>query len=215
MYTGMLHTHTLVVVIFLISILVKTFLLLINKRELFQKVRKKTLVPEMIIDTLMVITGVYLAFNSGLVQVGSWFWIKLIAVLAVIPISIIAFRKESKPLAVLGVLLVLYAYGISKTKSPTMNKKATLIAAETPAIQEGQDLVTQGKAIYLANCVVCHGENGEKGGSGSPMLTKSQLSTEEAIHRITNGKNAMPAYDGLLSEKQIDAVAQYVMTLKE
>lgn len=215
MYTGMLHTHTLVVVLFLLSILVKTVLLLSNKKELFQKVRKKTLVPEMIIDTLMVVTGVYLAFNSGLVQVGNWFWIKLIAVIAAIPVSIIAFRKESKPLAILGLLLVLYAYGISETKSASFNKKGTLVTASTDDFDASGDLLLQGESIYLNNCAVCHGNDGQKGLSGSPMLTESELGYEDIVNRIQKGKNAMPAYEGLLSEEQIDAVAQYVMTFQE
>ncbi len=215
MYTGMLHTHTLVVVLFLLSILVKTVLLLSNKKELFQKVRKKTLVPEMIIDTLMVVTGVYLALNSGLVQVGNWFWIKLIAVIAAIPISIIAFRKESKPLAVFGLLLVLYSYGISETKSAAFDKKGTLIAESTQTFDVKGSVMEQGESIYLDNCSVCHGTNGKKGLSGSPMLTESKLGYEDVVNRIQNGKNAMPAYEGLLSEEQIDAVAQYVMTFQE
>lgn len=215
MYTGMLHTHTLMVVLFLLSILVKTVLLLSNKKELFQKVRKKTLVPEMIIDTLMVITGVYLALNSGLVQVGNWFWIKLIVVIAAIPVSIIAFRKESKPLAILGLLLVLYAYGISETKSASFNKKGTLVAANTEEFNSSGDILQQGESIYLSNCAVCHGNDGQKGLSGAPMLTESELGYEDVVSRIQKGKNAMPAYEGLLSKAQIDAVAQYVLTFQE
>lgn len=215
MYTGLLHTHTLVVVLFLVSLLIKTVLLLANKKESLQKFRKKTLVPEMIIDTLMVVTGIVMAFNSGAIQMGNWFWIKMVAVLAAIPLSIVAFRKESKVLAVLGLVLVLYAYGISETKSATMNKAQALVGTSDDSIDESMPVLALGEAVYLANCAICHGNDGNKGHSGAKPLSSSQLSEEEVLHRIQKGKNAMPGYEGLLSEEKIKAVAAYVLSMRD
>lgn len=215
MFTGLMHTHVLVVVLFMLSLLIKTILLLLNRYNALEKFRKKTKVPEMIIDTLMLVTGIMLALQSGMVQVGNWFWIKLVAVLVALPLSIMAFRRNSKVLAVLGLVLVIYSYGVSETKSATMNKEATLISKETATLDENLPMVELGEAVYLQNCQVCHGINGEKGGSGSPMLTESELTPQEMEARIHNGKNAMPAYDGLLSDKKIEAVAAYVQTLHQ
>lgn len=71
-----------------------------------------------------------------------------------------------------------------------------------------------GKKIYSKNCVVCHGVYGDMGASGSFDLTKSELSTDEKIAVVTNGRNAMAAYKEVLSEAEIKAVAEYTNTLK-
>jgi mono/diheme cytochrome c family protein len=120
-----------------------------------------------------------------------------------------------KVLAVLSVILLVYAYGLSEVKNVTFDKAATLVDKMTPGVEEETNLMSAGSAIYHLNCTNCHGKDGEKMKSGSPKLTESKLSKEAMIDRIKNGKNAMPAYEGMLSERQIEAVAEYVGSLKE
>jgi mono/diheme cytochrome c family protein len=43
----------------------------------------------------------------------------------------------------------------------------------------------------------------------------SELSIEERITVITNGRNGMAAYKGILSEEQIKLVAEYTLTLHD
>jgi mono/diheme cytochrome c family protein len=50
--------------------------------------------------------------------------------------------------------------------------------------------------------------------SGSKDISMTQLSTEEQKALIRNGKNAMPGYKDL-SEEQLDAVVQYIATMKQ
>jgi len=76
---------------------------------------------------------------------------------------------------------------------------------------EGAGGAADGQAIYEANCARCHGPDGE-GGQG-PALgngeVEGHLSLDEQIDVITNGRNAMPAWEDSLSEEEIEAVATY------
>lgn len=72
-----------------------------------------------------------------------------------------------------------------------------------------------GKKIYKANCVTCHGMDGKLGINGSKDLTLCELDLEERIALITNGKGVMTAFSNLLSEEKIKAVAEYTLTLKK
>ena len=214
-FTGLLHIHLTFVILFLLSLLIKTALLLFNRHTALEKFRKKTLVLEMIIDTLLLVSGIALALQSGMVQMGNWFWIKMVCVFAAIPISIIAFRRGSKVLALLGLILVLYAYGIAETKSATMNTEATLIPSQTKQLNEDMPTLELGEAVYHQDCQVCHGVNGEKGKSGAPKLKESTMPVDQMVTQIKEGKKAMPGYEQYLSDAKIQAVAAYVKTLRE
>ena len=72
-----------------------------------------------------------------------------------------------------------------------------------------------GEKIYRQYCVTCHGLYGDMGASGAFDLTASQLSVEERVHVITNGRNLMTPFKSLLSEEKIKAVAEYTMTLAD
>ena len=206
MFTGMLHTHKLVVILFLLQYVIKTVLLFLNKTDALQTYSRKTRVPEMIVSTLFLLTGIYLAFNSG--DTGSWLWAKIAAVFISIPLAIVAYKKMNKGLAFLSLLLLLYAYGVSETKSPDFSKPGrTNEFAGLPPDQLG-------RAIFDAKCMNCHGAEGKGGLSGSKDLAASTLSHEEKIRRIEDGKNAMMGYKKILSPEEIEAVALYVESLK-
>ena len=70
-----------------------------------------------------------------------------------------------------------------------------------------------GRAIFSANCVVCHGANGE-GGYGA-NLQASTLSRSQIINVVTNGRNDMEAWGGILDAEEIKAVARYVKNLQQ
>ena len=72
-----------------------------------------------------------------------------------------------------------------------------------------------GSKIYKQYCVTCHGLYGDMGASGAFNLTTSTLSKEERIQVITKGRNLMTPFEGLLSEEKIEAVAEYIETLRE
>ena len=76
----------------------------------------------------------------------------------------------------------------------------------------GAQTAAAGERIYNEyGCGNCH-TLAAAGSSGTvgPNLDESEPSLDKAIDRITNGKDAMPAFRGQLSDAQIRAVAQYV-----
>jgi len=205
MYTGMLHTHKLVVTLFLLLYLIKTILLLLNKRDSLVKFTAKTKVLEMIVSVLFLATGIFLASKSG--NVGTWLWVKIAAIAISIPLAVIGFKNQNKGLAILSLLLIVYSYGISETKSPNFKKENAAILASGDPLVLGQD-------VYTKLCQNCHGADGKLMLSGAKDLSISTLTKEEQILIITKGKNAMAAYESQLSQQQIEAVATYIETLK-
>lgn len=220
MYTGMLHTHTLVVALFLILYFVKTALLLSGRKSGLEKFTKKTKVAEMIISTLFLVTGIYLATQSPNINAGSWFWIKLVAVFAAIPVAIIGFKKQNKALALLSFVLLLYAYGVSETKSArfqkadyynSLNESAeTYDAAAFDANSEQYDILAHGEAVYVNYCARCHGKSGDLAIAGAKNLQLSMLDKNAQLQLITAGKGAMPAFGKVLSPEEIMATVAYI-----
>lgn len=78
-----------------------------------------------------------------------------------------------------------------------------------------QKTITEGKETYKKYCELCHGESGELALNGAKKFPESTLTVEERILVIANGKNSMTPFKGLLSEKDIAAVAAYTMTLSK
>lgn len=81
--------------------------------------------------------------------------------------------------------------------------------------EEGETVSANlGLETYINSCIACHGDQGANGHNG-PNLQNSKLaeSTESVIDRVTNGKNGMPSFKGVLSDEEIKAVADYVVTV--
>lgn len=96
---------------------------------------------------------------------------------------------------------------------PSLAQKPAKGAAQGKGIQ-------QGKKIYVANCVSCHGPDGTANtgmgrGLGVPPLSKNVPSMKEADLKtiIVNGKGAMPAWKATLKDAEIAQVAAYVKSL--
>ena len=53
------------------------------------------------------------------------------------------------------------------------------------------------------------------GASGAFDLTTTKLTVDEKIAIITNGRNTMTPFKGILSEAKIKAVAEFTETLKK
>jgi mono/diheme cytochrome c family protein len=198
---NLLLIHKVSVILFLLIYLVKTFLLLANRHQQLDQITKVTKVPEMIVSAAFLITGVWMFAEIGAIKQMQIF--KLIAVFASIPLAIVGFKKKNKGLAALALLLIIAAYGLAE-----MSRKKPYPAKEISADANGID-------IYKANCNSCHGEDGTKALGGAADLSKSMISKEEATTVIRMGKNNMAGFEGVLSAQQIDAVADYIQTLKK
>ena len=77
-----------------------------------------------------------------------------------------------------------------------------------------------GAKIFSANCAACHA-GGRNVINGAKTLQKDALdkyemnSIEAVTYQVINGKNAMPAFKGRLTDAQIDDVATYVLSQAE
>ena len=78
-----------------------------------------------------------------------------------------------------------------------------------------QKLTPDGMAVFRQKCVTCHGADGTLGLNGAKDLSKSVLSLEERINIITNGKNLMTPFGTVLTPTEIQAAAEYTLTLKK
>jgi mono/diheme cytochrome c family protein len=77
---------------------------------------------------------------------------------------------------------------------------------------------TDGEVIWLARCAFCHGRDG-KGDRGPSLVTgeAAGFTLEELESKIARGKPlaGMPMFKRELTQQQIEAVARYVMKLRE
>ena len=91
---------------------------------------------------------------------------------------------------------------------------ATLFAAPAFAADAGA-----GQAVFDGNCAACHA-GGQNVIMPEKTLEKEALSEYldgganpgAVVKQVTNGKNAMPAFGGRLSDEEIQTVAAYVIS---
>ncbi len=206
MYTGLLHSHKLFVLLFLIHYVVKLILLLMSRHEQLAKYSKATRIPEMILSFGFLATGIGMLVNTSFTTL---LIIKLVCVFASIPLAIIGFKKGNKVLAFVAVFLIIMSYGLAE-----MNKKASKgKAIDTSGVSNP---IEAGLLVYKNNgCVNCHGADGKLGGQGAKDLSVTQLSADAQKEIVRNGKATMQGYKDVLTEEQIDQVIQYVATLKQ
>ncbi|MCJ8165483.1 SirB2 family protein [Pontibacter sp. E15-1] len=234
-----LHTHVLVVVLFLLLFTVKAVLLFLNKREALNSVRSKTKVLDMVFGTLILLTGGYLLFlyNGG---TPTWLIVKIVLVLAAIPLGIVGIKRENKALTGLSLFIFLYVYGVAETKSLAMHKDkpADHLSTVTPAadaVETGdaslnnptdsapeeivaalsETQLANTKAIYTQVCANCHGSDGAKGMGGATNLKESNLSLNDRMIVIEKGRGLMPGFGDKLTRQETEALAAYTTTLKQ
>jgi len=105
-----LKAHSGIVQLFLLFIIFKIILLFVNK-PLLSKVRAKTKIVDMVLGLFILISG-FLAFNAIGWVIMPLLIIKILMALASIPLAIVAFKKDSKLLAVLSLALMIATYAI-------------------------------------------------------------------------------------------------------
>lgn len=71
--------------------------------------------------------------------------------------------------------------------------------------------VQRGGRVYADNCSTCHGEDMQNNSTIAFDLRKLKTDEHERfITSVTNGKNAMPSWDGALTPEQMEDVWAYV-----
>ena len=80
--------------------------------------------------------------------------------------------------------------------------------------------IENGERIFTANCAACHaGGNNvimpEKTLKKDALEANGMNAVSAITYQVTNGKNAMPAFGGRLSDTDIEDVANYVLSQSE
>lgn len=80
-------------------------------------------------------------------------------------------------------------------------------------------LAASGAELFANNCARCHGADGT-GGKGPNLASEKKQakwkdSDEKLVKKITNGGLFMPKFGKKLKPEEIQAIADFVRTLKE
>jgi mono/diheme cytochrome c family protein len=208
MYKGIFHTHYLSVTLFFLIYLIKTILLITNKEEALTNFTKKVKVPEMIISFLFLFTGVYMLTQIPVIS--TLLIIKLVAVVASIPLAVIGFKKKNKALAVLSFVLICAAFALAE-----ISKKHPQKTASSENAEDATPKTVDGKTVFEAYCISCHGADGQAGIAGAANLSTSGMDLNSKVEIIRNGKGTMQPFGGTLTDEEIQAVAAYIETFKK
>lgn len=202
MYKGFLHTHYLVVTLFFILYVIKTVLLLSNRLDVLTSFTRKTRIFEMIVSTLFLITGIYLA--TKLPYGGKYdylFYMKLVMIAAAIPVAIIGFKRQNKILAALSLLLITASYGTAEAYA----KRKGIRRSESAAAASTEN---SARALYETNCSLCHGGDGKLGAAGAKDLSATAMNANGIVDVILHGKGNMSPVR--VSEQEAETIAAFV-----
>lgn len=106
-----------------------------------------------------------------------------------------------------GVLVVMLLFG----PAVIAHDRTQGGAAAAGSAMYGGGAGANGATVFKDNCGACHtlstaGTNGQVG----PNLDDTKLAVPDIESTVRNGRGAMPAFGGSLSDAQIKAVAAYV-----
>jgi mono/diheme cytochrome c family protein len=203
----LIRIHTISVMLFLLTYVIKTILLFSNKLKL-ERYTAVTKVPEMIISLTFLVTGIWLFVIIGGIKYMQI--VKLILVVASIPLAIIGFKKMKKGIALLSLFMIVAAYGIAE-----MSKGKMFIPRTSTAMEGNNSEFAAGAVVFQQHCVFCHGADGKKMYRNAPDLTLSRLPEDAIIQAVRDGsKGKMPAYVLAVSDENISAVAKFVRNME-
>lgn len=114
-------------------------------------------------------------------------------------------------LLLFAVIAVISACGSDNkaTQPPAGNTTQPPTGNETTPTTTGDP--DKGLAVYKGNCLACHGTEGT-GGHNGPDLQLSTMSDDPQaiIAKVKAGGGGMPAFQGVLSDDDINNVAAYI-----
>jgi cytochrome c6 len=93
---------------------------------------------------------------------------------------------------------------------------AALASAAVCAPAAAADIF-KGRQVYATHCAACHGPNGVSTVPNAPNLARGESMMQPdagLLASIRSGRNAMPAYAGILSDRDILDVIAFMRTLR-
>ena len=102
----------------------------------------------------------------------------------------------------------------TSTQATTTQETTTQQETTSGGTSGGGASLAAGKQVFTSNCSSCHTLK-DAGALGNVGPNLDQLKPQLAVvkKQVIHGGGAMPAFKGTLSDKQIDAVAQYVSSV--
>ena len=88
---------------------------------------------------------------------------------------------------------------------------AGLVFAATCAAQADDQLIRKGSRLFANNCATCHGEDLQNNSTIAFDLRRLRADEHERfVTSVTNGKNVMPSWDGVLDNADKEALWAYI-----
>lgn len=90
-----------------------------------------------------------------------------------------------------------------------------VLLLDAPGAARASDIVRGGQA-YRQHCAGCHGAQGIATWPGAPSFARREglLQADlQLVERIRNGRNACPAYRGVLTDRDMLGVVAFLRTL--
>lgn len=94
---------------------------------------------------------------------------------------------------------------------------ALAVLAAFAAVSAGAADLSRGSQIYALHCATCHGPSGQGGIPGAPKFNRGERLMQSdlaLLSTVRRGKNVMPAFGGLLRDREILDVIAYLRTLQ-
>jgi mono/diheme cytochrome c family protein len=222
LYSALLHTHELLVTLYVLLFTIKLVLMLLNNDMALVNFRKRTkVIGEMILPTLFLISGAYLATVAHSWG-DTWFLLKFALIIVTVLTGIFTFKNNSKILGIFTFLIFIYIILLSYRKNPELKKPDNKPANTTETVvtdpnAPSYNMVKHGLYLYGKNgCASCHGNKGDLGDRGAANLVASTLDDNATETVIRDGRGpVMAAYGTKISMADIHVLGQYVKSLRK
>ena len=143
----------------------------------------------------------------------------------------VSTRALSRPVSAVAVAIALFTLGNAliagcgnKSEQSSTDGTTSTQTETTPAPAATATVEMDGAKIYAEKCTVCHGPGGKGDGPGGAALNPkprdhtdgaymNSRTDEQLLEVLHNGKGAMPAWKGILTDDQLKAVLAHVRSL--
>lgn len=214
---GILHTHTLVVVLYVALFAIKTILILTGQRNLLTTFNGKTRIVHIFLATALLGTGGYL-IGKAPDGMAAYNIAKIVFLVLAMGVAFVAVKRFKAAFAILALSGFAYIFVLAKSRDLFLRSEETRLKAALQsfeAVSPRPDVaLARGKTIYEAACNRCHGADGRAGYRKAFDLQTSALADAAVVATVSGGRNTMPAYP-YLSRPELDDLLAYVKSLRK